>query len=101
MPSGPANTAIAARKETATAPTDRQELSLRDRRVKSVMTAAASSGENRMIQGAAFMAQNFSEAMSSTCVVWRARYSATITASPTETSAAATVMMKNTRTCAL
>src|SRR5205823_2320727 len=45
--------------------------------------------------------QNRKVRMSSTCVVCRRRKSATAIASPTATSAAATVMMKKTKTCAL
>ena len=45
--------------------------------------------------------QNFKVLMSSTCVVCRARNNATMMARPTATSAAATVIMKKTKTCAL
>src|SRR5688572_14515049 len=45
-----------------------------------------------------FRIQYFIKVRSSTCAVWRRRYSATISARPTATSAAATVMIKNTIT---
>ena len=46
-------------------------------------------------------AQNFRLLMSLTSVVWRARKRATRMARPTATSAAATVMIKKTKTCTL
>ena len=69
---------------------------------KKRMRAAETSGANRMIQGTVRGAhQNFRLFRSSTWIVCLARKSATMIARPTATSAAATVITKNTSTCPL
>ena len=57
------------------APMEMRLLVVLQRKVKSVITTAASSGRNRIIQGkiSYFIRQSFIEVKSSTCAVWRLR----------------------------
>ena len=80
--------------EPATAPTEIAALALRERNPPKPMTTAEKSGSSKMSHAAVFIGYSFIVAKSATSVVWRLRYRATISANPTDTSAAATVMMK-------
>jgi hypothetical protein len=76
----------------------------REEWVNRTIAKAARSGANRINQTSVLlirMSQNFKLLMSSTWIVRRARKSATMIANPTATSAAATVIIKKTKTCAL
>src|ERR1700757_2882042 len=93
-------------KLASTATIEIELLNVFQRRLNNVITTALTKGASRMIHGKIkFMgyssAQNFKLVMSFTSVVCLARNRATRMARPTATSAAATVMMKKTNTCAL